>query len=193
LNNFTFKVFPAPLGQRNRRGIQPARPIESKKTSSSGTVQTNAAMRQNEEKLIVPQEPCPVPEKPPVLPPCPPSSPMPHHPPMAPPMPHHPPMAPIVPGVPPMTPYPYSPGCPQFPQTPPQYPVQPGYPCGQVRLAHACVPWQFYNVVYSPTEALDKGTMFPELFQPQGVYGPCEGPQPCHTYFPGGGVPYGSC
>jgi hypothetical protein len=35
--------------------------------------------------------------------------------------------------------------------------------------------------------------MFPELFQPQGVYGPCEGPQPCYTYFPGGGVPYGSC
>ena len=59
------------------------------------------------------------------------------------------------------------------------------------RLAHAYVPCQYYNVIYSTDEALCKGTIFPELVQPQGTYGPCEGREPCYTYFPEGGVPYG--
>lgn len=34
-------------------------------------------------------------------------------------------------------------------------------------LAHAYVPWQEYGKVYSPHEALCKGTIFPDLW---GVY-----------------------
>lgn len=36
-----------------------------------------------------------------------------------------------------------------------------------MRLAHSYVPWQFYRQAFSPQEALDKGTLFPELY---GVY-----------------------
>ncbi|MCE5285224.1 MAG: spore coat associated protein CotJA [Pelosinus sp.] len=36
-----------------------------------------------------------------------------------------------------------------------------------MRLAHAYVPWQCYTKAFSPCEALNKGTLFPELF---GVY-----------------------
>lgn len=35
-----------------------------------------------------------------------------------------------------------------------------------VCLAHAYVPWQFYNRAFCPEEALAKGTLFPELFGP---------------------------
>lgn len=35
-----------------------------------------------------------------------------------------------------------------------------------VRLAQAYVPWQRYGVIYSPPEALEKGTLFPELYFP---------------------------
>lgn len=110
---------------------------------------------------------------------CPPQKPMPSPQPPCPPI--QAPQAPFY-MVPPM--------CPQFPQAPPFPPCPPVTPisptpgpCGM--LAHAYVPWQCYNVVYSPCEALDKGTLFPELYMPQGVYGPCEGPEPC------GGVFYG--
>lgn len=34
-------------------------------------------------------------------------------------------------------------------------------------LAHAYVPWQYYEQAFSPREALMKGTLFPELW---GVY-----------------------
>lgn len=34
-------------------------------------------------------------------------------------------------------------------------------------LAHAYVPWQFYERAFCPSEALMKGTLFPELY---GVY-----------------------
>lgn len=34
-------------------------------------------------------------------------------------------------------------------------------------LAHAYVPWQFYDQAFCPQEALMKGTLFPELW---GVY-----------------------
>lgn len=119
--------------------------------------------------------------------------------------------APIAP-VSPVMPYPYMPyeGCysPMMPgctpyQAPfamtPAYPQYPQYPCMPTspyyhtasRVAHAYVPTQFYNVVYSTNEALHRGTLFPELYQPQGMYGPCEGPTPCPPYFPVGGVPYG--
>ncbi len=36
-----------------------------------------------------------------------------------------------------------------------------------IMLAHAYVPWQFYEKAFSPSEALSKGTLFPELW---GVY-----------------------
>ncbi len=88
---------------------------------------------------------------------------------------------------PPQIPYYEQPGYPQYPS----YPVEPGYPQGPFRLAHAYVPWQYYTVVYSPAEALQKGTLFPELYQPQGEYGPCEGPQPCRIGFPWEGGHYG--
>lgn len=61
----------------------------------------------------------------------------------------------------------------------------PGYASKPLRLAHAYVPWQHYNVVFEPAEALRKGTIFPELYMPQGEYGPCEGPQPCGGVFHG--------
>lgn len=34
-------------------------------------------------------------------------------------------------------------------------------------LAHAYVPWQTYDKAFSPKEALNKGTLFPNLW---GVY-----------------------
>lgn len=34
-------------------------------------------------------------------------------------------------------------------------------------LAHAFVPWQYYDKAFTPQEALMKGTLFPELW---GVY-----------------------
>ena len=53
---------------------------------------------------------------------------------------------------------PYQPGRP--PVNPPYHPpAQPG-----MRLAHAYVPWQTYDTVYSPQEALNRGTLFPELY-----------------------------
>lgn len=46
-----------------------------------------------------------------------------------------------------------------------------GEMCGEVPkpviLAHAYVPWQCYTTAFSPSEALMKGTLFPELW---GVY-----------------------
>lgn len=35
-----------------------------------------------------------------------------------------------------------------------------------VGLAQTYVPWQRYGKVYSPGEALEKGTLFPELYSP---------------------------
>ncbi|MCM0758675.1 spore coat associated protein CotJA [Sporomusa sphaeroides DSM 2875] len=36
-----------------------------------------------------------------------------------------------------------------------------------IMLAHAYVPWQYYEQAFTPPEALMKGTLFPELW---GVY-----------------------
>lgn len=55
----------------------------------------------------------------------------------------------------------------------PKYPCppeEPEKPDMKFRLAHAYVPWQYYNVIYSPQEALQKGTVFPELDMPKGTY-----------------------
>jgi hypothetical protein len=41
--------------------------------------------------------------------------------------------------------------------------------CMNMQLAHAYVPWQFYERAFSPQEALMRGTLFPELY---GVYEP---------------------
>ncbi len=38
-----------------------------------------------------------------------------------------------------------------------------------MQLAHAYVPWQYYEAAFSPQEALMKGTLFPELY---GLYMP---------------------
>lgn len=35
-----------------------------------------------------------------------------------------------------------------------------------VRLAEAYVIWQKYGQIFSPAEALEKGTLFPELYSP---------------------------
>lgn len=40
------------------------------------------------------------------------------------------------------------------------------HPQPGLRLAQAYVPWQRYGRVFSPPEALEKGTLFPELYSP---------------------------
>lgn len=55
------------------------------------------------------------------------------------------------------------------PMCPPEQPVSPmppQHPYDKGMLAHAYIPWQYYGVVYSNKEALDKGTLFPELYMP---------------------------
>lgn len=37
---------------------------------------------------------------------------------------------------------------------------------GDLRLAHAYVPFQYYSRNYSPGEALRRGTLYPELYMP---------------------------
>lgn len=51
------------------------------------------------------------------------------------------------------------------PKPKPPAPVMPELPPG-IRLAHAYVPWQVLNKTYSLTEALQRGTLFPELDMP---------------------------
>lgn len=36
----------------------------------------------------------------------------------------------------------------------------------KLRLARAYIPWQRYGKTYSPREALERGTLFPELYSP---------------------------
>jgi len=40
----------------------------------------------------------------------------------------------------------------------------------RMRLATAYVPWQRYGRTFTPREALMKGTLFPDLYQPYGRY-----------------------
>lgn len=191
MNSYIFKVTPDPKGSPNNKPLAAPPPA----VMPSETPSAEAPIKE-EQKLTEPcppkaPEPCPpkAPEPcPPKAPePCPPKAPGPCPPVM--PEPLYPPIAPIAP--PP--PFDQPPVFPVFPEYPgqPMFPVQPGYPVYSLRLAHSYTPWQYYNVVFSPREALSKGTMFPELYQPQGVYGPCEGPEPCKAVFPWGGVPYG--
>lgn len=39
------------------------------------------------------------------------------------------------------------------------------------QLARAYVPFQIMNQIFSPSEALRKGTLFPELYQPYKIGG----------------------
>ena len=55
-----------------------------------------------------------------------------------------------------------------------------GRPCCPGDLARACVPFQVMNQVFSPREALQKGTLFPELNQPYIVTDDRERGCRCH-------------
>lgn len=44
-------------------------------------------------------------------------------------------------------------------------------PCCPGSLARACIPSQIMNQIYSPEEALKKGTLFPELYKPDFTTG----------------------
>lgn len=165
MNNYTFKVFPTQT--------QPG--LENKEAADE-------AVAAPPEMSCPPMLPCPPLEPGQMEPMCP----MTPCPPMAP---GATPYGPTGPGA--MMPYqPYAPG--NFEMGCPQYPAMavPPFTCPYFRLAHAYVPWQYFNVIYSPAEGHAKGTIFPELFMPQGQYGPCEGPRPCRLAF-GGGVPCG--
>ena len=48
--------------------------------------------------------------------------------------------------------------------TPPDLQAEGIYP--PPRLAQAYVIWQKYGAIFSPAEALEKGTIFPELYSP---------------------------
>ena len=39
-------------------------------------------------------------------------------------------------------------------------------PVRRMKLAHAYVPFQHYSRSYSPREALQRGTLYPELYMP---------------------------
>ncbi|MFZ5632852.1 MAG: spore coat associated protein CotJA [Bacillota bacterium] len=45
-------------------------------------------------------------------------------------------------------------------------PAPPGPSCPGMELATAYIPYQRYGPTYSPAEALEKGTLFPELYRP---------------------------
>ncbi|MCR4442093.1 MAG: spore coat associated protein CotJA [Peptococcaceae bacterium] len=170
MKNFTFKIVPGPPGSFNHLPPKPSPP-------GAPPPSRPAKSEQPEDCREMPG-PCPQPYY------------------------GHMPAPPAAPGPVPPGGYqlPDHPPCPyyqpQYPPAPPAAPVQPAPtappgPFAAAKIAHAYVPWQYYRVVYPPSEALDKGTLFPELYQPQGVYGPCEGPEPCRVYGPWGGAPYG--
>jgi len=163
LRNYTFKVYPEQRWADNSKASP--NPFFKPKGQRPIANEPDTTQTMTPEILPIPQNPC---INPPTIggPICPPMSPPTFEPQL-------PPLAPPCPG--PTTP---------FYQQPP-YPYAPVFAPLSMRLAHAYVPWQYYNVVYGASEALEKGTLFPELCQPQGIYGPCEGPQPC------GGVYYG--
>lgn len=161
MRNITFKVIPDPQGPPNSK-TQPSPRPEEKPICMLG------------EKY--PPANCPPIEEMPPLGQMPPFSPL---------LPFEqmPPFEPIAPLMP------ESPFQGMFPNPAPEpiIPVLPGY-VNTPWLAHAYVPWQFYAMSYPPAEALSQGTLFPELYQPQGEYGPCEGPKPCKMVYPRGGA-----
>lgn len=179
MRNFTFKVIPVPPEPSKKNGGK----VEN--TEGCPAPYKPYPPPPQAPMPCPPQKPCPTPPEP-VLP-APPETPLPCPPTYSPypPYPQYP--SSVLPSPPEMS-LPYPPTYPSYP--PHAYP--PPYPQPPFRLAHAYVPWQYYNVVYSPAEALSKGTLFPDLYQPQGEYGPCEGPQPCSLVFPRGGASYGS-
>ena len=56
---------------------------------------------------------------------------------------------------------------------PPSSPPSNGNGCGTCmgRVGYAYVPVQTFNDIYLPEEGLSKGTIFPELYKPFGMYG----------------------
>lgn len=202
MRNFTFKVIPVPPDPPKKNGGK----VENTEGCPAPT-KPNPSPPQAP-MPCPPQKPCPPPPE--SLLPAPPEAPLPcphcspHYPKYPPPVLPAPPEATFPSPCPPFMPPPCysSPGyatppemsfpCPPTSQPYPPQAYPPAYPPPPFRLAHAYVPWQCYNAAYSPAEALSKGTLFPELYQPQGEYGPCEGPQPCSVVFPRGGVPNGS-
>lgn len=206
MNNYTFKVFPTQTqsGLENKEAADEA--VAAPPEMSCPPTLPCPPLEPGQMQPMCPMMPCPPmapgatpygPTEPWAMAPCPPlEGPMMPCPPMEP-CPMVPPCPPMGPGatpygqMPPGMPYqPYAPG--NFEMGYPQYPAMaaPPFTCPYFRLAHAYVPWQYFNVIYSPAEGHAKGTIFPELFMPQGQYGPCEGPRPCRLAF-GGGVPCG--
>jgi hypothetical protein len=213
LKNFTFKVIP------NQADIENIKQPKDKDFCSPKKECPKQEISPIPCPPCPPKEPIPCPPCPPKESmPCPPKESMPCPPmPMPSPCPpqepiHEEPMMPCPPMPCPQMPCPcppMEPMCPQMPCPCPPMPCPfgesgmmmpicpphsghsaPPFTCPYFRLAHAYVPWQCLNTVYSPAEALCNGTLFPELNMPQGQYGPCEGPRPCKVYF-GGGVPHG--
>jgi len=58
--------------------------------------------------------------------------------------------------------YPIAPRMPGFPNMP----ANPSGATPPLQLARAYVPWQQMGQVFSPAEALARGTLFPELVSP---------------------------
>ena len=56
---------------------------------------------------------------------------------------------------------------------PPVVPPSDGNMCGTCMgsVGYAFVPVQTFNDIYSPSEGLHRGTIFPELDKPFGMYG----------------------
>ena len=186
MKNFTFKVIPNQANLENKKKPIYEEPIMScppKKECPKHETPPMPCPPQEptyEEPVVpCPPMPCPPIHCPHMPMPCPPQEPIYEEPVMP-----CPPMEPECPQMPCPCP-PMEPECPQHSGN-----SAPPFTCPYFRLAHAYVPWQYLNTVFSPAEALCKGTLFPELNMPQGQYGPCEGPRPCKVYF-GGGVPYG--
>lgn len=53
-------------------------------------------------------------------------------------------------------------------------------PCCPGELARACVPSQVMSQLFSPREALQKGTLFPELYKPYVMKDHSEGGCRCY-------------
>ena len=213
MKNFTFKVIPNQADIENIKQpkdkdfCSPKKSVRSKKYRRYlvhhvrlKSLSHVRRVRQRSQCLVHLKSRCLVSPMP-MPSPCPPQEPI-HEEPMmpCPPMPCPqmpcpcPPMEPMCPQMPcpcPPMPCPFGESGMMMPICPPHSGHSaPPFTCPYFRLAHAYVPWQCLNTVYSPAEALCNGTLFPELNMPQGQYGPCEGPRPCKVYF-GGGVPHG--
>lgn len=57
-------------------------------------------------------------------------------------------------------------GAPYHPPVPALGPTYPDLPFPELELAQAYIPYQRYGPTYTPAEALEKGTLFPDLYRP---------------------------